>query len=194
MQFHLGFAYLWRGDLDAAEEQLHFALAEEERTGNVAKQNLCFTYLATLYRKRGWVKEARDYASRALKVATAMKLPAYIAMATANLAWVAWREGKNAEAERKGKAALELWQSSEMVYPFQWAALWPLVDIMLGQDELSQAVNYASLLFAPGQQLLPDALTAVTESAIQAWGSSQSETTRTSLQQAIRLAQEMGYL
>ena len=194
MQFNLGFAYLWRGDLDAAEEQLHFDLAVEERTGNVARQNLCLTYLATLYRKRGRVKEARDYASRALTVATAIKLPQYIAMATANLAWVAWREGKNAEAEQNGKAALESWQSSEVVYPFHWAALWPLIDIMLGQDELSQAVNYARQLFAPGQQPLPDALTPITESAIQAWDSGQPETARTSIEQAIVLAREMGYL
>ena len=194
MQFNLGFAYLWRGDLDAAEEQLHFDLAVEERTGNVARQNLCLTYLATLYRKRGRKKEARDYASRALTVATAMKLPPYIAMATANLAWVEWREGKNAEAEQKGKTALESWQSSEAVYPFHWAALWPLIDIMMGHDELSQAVNYARRLFAPGQQPLPDALTAVTESAIQAWDSGQPETARTSLQQAIAFAKEKGYL
>jgi len=194
MQFELGFAYLWHGDLDAAEEQLHFALAVEERTGNVAKQNLCYTYLATLYRKRGWVKETRDYASRALTVATAMKLSPYIAMATANLAWVAWREGRNAEAEQHGKAALELWQSSEMAYPFQWAALWPLIDIMRGQDVLSQAVDYARRLFAPGQQSLPEGLTAVTESALQAWDSGQPEIARISLQQAITLAQEMSYL
>jgi DNA-binding SARP family transcriptional activator/Tfp pilus assembly protein PilF len=194
VQFELGFAYLWHGDLDAAEEHLHFALVVEERTGNVSKQNLCLTYLATLYRKRGRVKETRDYASRALTLATAMKLPAYIAMATANLAWVAWREGKNAEAEQHGRAALEFWQSSEMVYPFQWAALWPFIDIMLGQDELSQAVDYARRLFTPGQQLLPNVLTAITESAIQAWDSGQPETVRTSLQQAIILAQELGYL
>ncbi len=140
------------------------------------------------------MKETRDYASRALTVATAMKLPPYIAMATANLAWVAWREGKNAEAEQNGKAALEFWRSSEMVYPFQWTALWPLIDIMLGQDELSQAMDYACRLFVPGQQLLPNGLTAITEAAIQAWDSGQPETVRPSLQQAITLAQEMGYL
>jgi DNA-binding SARP family transcriptional activator/Tfp pilus assembly protein PilF len=194
VRFELGMGYLLYGDLDAAEEQLQIALAVEERTGNVAKQNLCFTYLATLYRKRGWVKETRDYASHALAIATALKLSPYIAMATANLAWVAWREGKNAEAEQHGKAALELWQSSEMVYPFQWAALWPLIDIMLGQNELSQAVDYVRRLLAPGQQLLPDVLTTVTESALQAWDSGKSENARTSLQQAITLAQEMGYL
>jgi tetratricopeptide (TPR) repeat protein len=194
VQFNLGFAYLWRGDLDAAEEQLQIALAVAERNGDVILQSRCLTYLATLYRKRGRVKETRDYASRALTVVTALKLPPYIAMATANLAWVVWREGKNAEAEQNGKAALESWQTSELVYPFHWAALWPIIDIMLGQDELSQAVNYARRLFAPEQQSLPDALTAITESAIRAWDSGKAETARTSLQQAIALARETGYL
>jgi tetratricopeptide (TPR) repeat protein len=194
IRFNLGFAYLWRGDLDASEEHLHFTLAVAERTGDVSTQYLRLTYTASLYRKRGRVKETRDYASRALTVTTAMKLPAYIAMATANLAWVDWREGKHAEAEHKGKTALETWQSSEVVYPFQWAALWPLIDIKLGRDELSQAVNYARRLFAPGQQPLPDALSAITESAIQVWNSGQPETARTSLQQAIALAKEKSYL
>jgi len=194
IRFNLGFLSLWRGDLDASEEQMQTALAVGERTGDVILQSRCLTYLATLYRKRGRVKETRDYASRALTVATAMKLPPYIAMATANLAWVAWREGKNAEAEQNGKAALESWQSSEVVYPFHWAALWPLIDITLGHDEPSQALNYARRLFAPGQQLLPDGLTAITESAIQAWDSGQTETARTSLQQAIAFARAKGYL
>ena len=140
------------------------------------------------------VKETRDYASRALAIATAMKLSPYIAMATANLAWVAWREGKHEEAEQHSKAALELWQSSKMVYPFQWAALWPLIDIILGQDELSQAMDYVRRLLAPSQQLLPNVLTTVIESALQAWDSSNPGIARTSLQQAIILAQGMGYL
>ncbi len=184
----------WRGDLYASEEQLQLALAVAERTGDVILQSRSLAYLATLYRKHGRVKETRDYASRALTVATALRLPPYIAMATANLAWVAWREGKKAEAEQNGKAALETWQSSELVYPFHWAALWPLIDIMLGLDELSPAVNYTRRLFAPKQQPLPDALIAVTESAIQAWDFGQPETARTCLQQAIALARETGYL
>jgi tetratricopeptide (TPR) repeat protein len=194
IRFNLGFSYLFRGDLDASEEQLQAALAEGERSGDVKLQLFCLTYLSTLYRKYGRVKETRDFASRALTVATTLKVPHYIAMATANLAWVAWGEGKNAEAEQKGKAALEFWQSSEFVYPFHWAALWPLIDITLGRDELSQAVDYVRRLFAPGQQPLPDELIAVTEALIQAWDSGQPQTARTCLQQAIALAREKGYL
>ena len=194
VRFELAFGYLWYGDLDAAEEQMHLVLDVEERTGNVAKQNLCFTYLATLYRKRGWVKETRDYASRALKVATAMKLSPYIAMATANLAWVAWREGKSEEAELQCKAALELWQSSEMVYPFQWAALWPLLGLALAHDQFMEAVDHARTLLAPQQQALPDTLNTLLEAAIRSWDAGQLEAARTYLGQATSLAQEMGYL
>src|SRR6266704_1534296 len=77
IRFNLRFLSLWRGDLDASEEQMQAALAVGERTGDVILQSRCLTYLATLYRKRGRVKETRDYASRALTVATAMKLPPY---------------------------------------------------------------------------------------------------------------------
>ena len=115
-------------------------------------------------------------------------------MATANLAWVAWREGKNAEAEQHSKAALELWQSSKMVYPFQWAALWPIIGVSLAHDQLGEAVDHARPLLAPQQQSLPKTLNSLLEAAIRSWDAGQLEAARTYLGQATPLAQEMGYL
>lgn len=193
-RFVLGFAYLWQGNLDLAEEQLQAAQMMSKQTGDVALQSLNLTYLTVLSRKRGQLEETRYYASQALAVATALQRPEYIGMVKANLAWVAWREGNLTEAQANGLAALELWRSIWTVYPFQWAALWPLIAVALAQDQLTEAVDHARLLLDPQQQPLPSALNVLVEVAIQSWDAGQVEAACAHLQQAAALAGELGYL
>jgi len=70
-------------------------------------------------------------------------------MAKANLAWAAWREGKLLEAQTNGLAALDLWRPLQVIYMFQWAALWPLIGVALAHDQLREAVDHARPLLAP---------------------------------------------
>ena len=193
-RFHLGFAYLFYGDLDEAEAHMQAALAVGERAGDVTLQSRCLTYLTIVYRKRGQVEETSRYASRALTVATSLHLPEYVAMARANLAWEAWRQGKLSEAQANGRAALDGWEALQVDYPFHWTALWPLISIALAQDQLSAAIDDARVLLAPQQQALPDALRTAIEAATQAWDSGRLEAACAHLQQAAALAGEMGYL
>jgi tetratricopeptide (TPR) repeat protein len=157
----------------------------------------CLTYLTILYRKRGQLERARQYASRSLTLATAGQMVEYVGTAQANLAWVAWREGDLAQAEAKGRAALELWRQLPAAHSscaFQWTALWPLVGVALAQDRTAEASACARALLAHTQQRLPDALTAVIGKAIEAGERGESETACASLGQAIELAQELAYL
>jgi tetratricopeptide (TPR) repeat protein len=191
-QHMLGFNQLWHGDLDEAEEQMQTALRLAGRTGDVVHQSRCLNYLTILYRKRGQVEKTRHYISRSLAAATAAQMLEYVAVAKANLAWVAWREGNLFETRENGRAALKLWEQISFVYPIQWTALWPLIGVALAQDQISEAVDYARALLEPTQQCLPDALTAVVEEAIKTWEGGEAETARTYLSQAIELAQELG--
>lgn len=193
-RFFLGFAYLFYGDLDEAEAHIQAALAVGERAGDVVLQSRCLTYLTIVYRKRGQVEETSRYASRASRVATSLHWPEDVAMASANLAWVAWRQGNQSEAQATARAALEEWKALQVDYPFHWTALWPLISIALAQDQLSAAIDYARALLAPQQLLLPDALRAIVEAATQAWDSGRREAAYAHLQQAAALAREMGYL
>jgi DNA-binding SARP family transcriptional activator len=193
-RFFLGFAYLFYGDLDEAEAHIQAALAVGERAGDVVLQSRCLTYLTIVYRKRGQVEETSRYASRASKVATSLHWPEDVAMASANLAWVAWRQGNQSEAQATARAALEEWKALQVDYPFHWTALWPLISIALAQDQLSAAIDYARALLAPQQLVLPDALRTAIEAATQAWDSGRLEAARAHLQQAAALAGEMGYL
>jgi len=124
-------------------------------------------------------------------------MPEYIGTAKANLAWVAWREGNLSETEANGRAALESWQqvpASHASCAFQWTALCQLIGVALAQNQISTAIEYARALLDPKQKRLPDALTAVLESAIKTWEEGETETTNTYLNQAIELAQKLNYL
>jgi DNA-binding SARP family transcriptional activator len=193
-RFLLGFAYLFYGDLDEAEAHMQAALAVGERAGDVVLQSRCLTYLTIVYRKRGQVEETSRYASRASRVATSLHWPEDVAMASANLAWVAWRQGNQSEAQATARAALDGWKALQFDYPFRWTALWPLISIALAQDQFSEAINYVRVLLAPQQEALPDALRTAIEAATQAWDSGRLEAACAHLQQAVALAGEMGYL
>jgi tetratricopeptide (TPR) repeat protein len=193
-RFYLGVAYLWHGELDEAEEQLHAGVALGERTGDVTLQARCLGNVIHVYRNRGQVEATREASVRALAFATETLMPYYIGMAKANLTWVAWREGNLAEARELGQAALTLWSQSSIFIPVRWTALWPLIGAELAQERLPKALAYARMLLAPGQHLPPEALSAVVEAALAKWDASQQDTARRDLDQAIVMAQQMGYM
>jgi tetratricopeptide (TPR) repeat protein len=193
-RFAVGFCRLWRGELEAAEEQLELARRQAERIGDLGLQVLCSTYLAVVWRKRGQVTETRHFSSQGLSVATAAQMPSYAAMAEANLAWVAWREQRISDVQTHGRAALDLWRQLAFAYPFQWTALWPLMDVALTRGQIAEAVDHARALLDPQQQHLPDALVAPLESGLAAWDEGEVGAARSYLQRSVELARELGGL
>jgi tetratricopeptide (TPR) repeat protein len=193
-QFELGFAQLWLGDLDKAEQNLQASLTLAERTGDVMLEARCLTYLTVASRKRGQVEKTRHYIAKSLEVATAVQMREYIATAKANRAWVSWREENLAEAQENGRTALELWQQMPLVYPFRWTALWPLIGVALAENRTADAVEHARSLLEVTQQRLPDRLTGQLEEAISAWEGGEPQRAHACLNQCIEVAQEMGDL
>ena len=189
--FSNGFAHLWRGELDEAEEKLQSVLRLAKRRGNLEHQVLCLTYLTIVSRKRGNLEETRRYLDEAMELAFACDMTPYLAMARANLAWLAWRRGNYTEVEELGRDALLGWQSQ---YPFQWAALWPLVGAALAEEKIDEAVDYARALLAASQQRLPDKLSATLEAAMQSWEEGQLDLARERLHRSLTVAEEMNYL
>jgi tRNA A-37 threonylcarbamoyl transferase component Bud32/tetratricopeptide (TPR) repeat protein/energy-coupling factor transporter ATP-binding protein EcfA2 len=196
--FLLGFSLLWRGDLDEAEERMQESLKLAERTGDVVLQSRCLTYLTVLYRKRGEIEKVRQNIPRCETVASAGQMIEYLATAKANTAWVAWREGNLPEVITNGQAALETWQqlpAGHASTAFRWTAFWPLIGVSITQDQISEAIDYARGLLDSSQMMrVPEALTAVLEKAIYTWQGGDAKETCTNLNQALELAQKMGYL
>jgi tetratricopeptide (TPR) repeat protein len=189
--FHLAFCLLWHGDLPEAEERLLSSLRLAEQTGDISMHSRSLTYLMVLYRKLGRVDAVREYASRSLPAAQEAKIPTYVAMAWANQAWLALREGDLAQAEAHALAAMKIWQEERTPPPLQWAALWPLLAVALSKKRLDAAVDYARALLDPRQQKLPETLIAALEQSILLFDEGRTEASTEHLRRGMQLAEEL---
>jgi tetratricopeptide (TPR) repeat protein len=193
-RFELGFASMWHGDLDEAEQMMLSALEQTERTGDVAVLSRVLTYLTVLYRMRGQIDRVKLFAARSLALATDRQMVEYVGMAKASLAWLAWREGRWAEAKAYGRVAVEMWQQAPLSTPFQWTARWPLLAVAMAQADISGAMDHAQAMLEPEQHCLPPALTVQLEQAAAAWQKGDNAAAGACLSQALELAQQLGFL
>jgi DNA-binding SARP family transcriptional activator/tetratricopeptide (TPR) repeat protein len=195
--FMVGFVLVWSGNPEDALEPLQTALAMAEQTGDLSLLARCLTYLAIAQRQCRHVAEAEHTSTRALATATAARMPDYIGTAQANLAWVAWQNGKFEQAHQYGHAALEAWQpvlTAQNSIPPLWTALCPLLALALDAGDIPSAIDYIRRLLNPNQPRLPDVLTALFEQANAAWEKGALERVSLLLQQATALAQQLQYL
>jgi hypothetical protein len=118
----------------------------------------------------------------------------YVAMATANLSWLAWRQKRPAEAESLGKEALQLWHGMEDPYGVDWQAILPLVAVAVEDRRFEQAVECIRGLFGENQHPLPQALTTAVKEVIAIAEDSDAAAVESKLQQVIEVSREIGYL
>jgi class 3 adenylate cyclase/tetratricopeptide (TPR) repeat protein len=192
--FELGFVLLWHGDLDEATVMLRESLAEGERRGDLSLQSRTLTYLMAAGRKRGDVEGVRKAIPTVIERAREASLPEYEAMAIANRAWVAWRDGDEEKATADAQTALRTWEKLPVRYLFDWMALWPLLAIALASRRIEEAAEYAHRMLPPPQQLLQEPAQTLVENAVHAWDASQPTETAELLHRAIHAAGDLGYL
>src|SRR5437868_9681623 len=89
----------------------------------------------------------------------------YVLQSQANLAWVAWREGDVARAERLARAAWTDWDSAGPLGVLGWAVLWPLVGAAVASGRVDAAVAYACAMLEPARRPLADDVSAALERA-----------------------------
>jgi tetratricopeptide (TPR) repeat protein len=194
LSFVVGFTHLWRNELDAAERGLSESLRQAERVGDAVVELRCHTYLGLVARKRGAVEEARAIFRRVLNMASAARMTEYIALATAGLAWAAWRDGHTSEAEAGAREALEAWHAMPVPYSFDWMAAWTLVAASLARNDLAEAIRHAEPMLSRDQQPLPERLAQLTTAAIEAWKNDDTGRTAAHLEEATRVAAATGHL
>lgn len=193
-RFSLGFMLLWHGDLDEAETHFRQILALADQTGDAHRRMLSLNYLSIIFRKRGLLKETRHWTEQGLDAARVAQIPWYIALAKANLAWVAWCEGNLAESEFLAHAAIELWQQKSGVVSFLWLASFPLMQIALINGQTEAAIAHARALLDPYMERLPNSLNTLLEQAFHSWKIGEPQAAQVHLERAIAHAQETGYL
>jgi len=194
IRFVLGFVHLWRGNYKEAIEQINVAFHLTQRIGDLVIRTRCLTYLAVAYRCSGNVENARSAADRALELAIKLHMVEYIALAKANLAWVAWRGRNDVDAEKLGKEALQLWHGMPDPYSFDWMALWPLIAIALNRKDLVHGIELARGLLNENQHPMPEKLCVATREAVEEWQNGAKKDASSKLEVAIQLATELHYL
>ncbi len=192
--FAKGFTHLWRNELDQAESIFADVIPKAKRIGDVTVLARLFTYMTVIQRKRGLVEATKQYALQSLTVARTASMPEYIAMAQANLVWVALREHNLNEAETIGDTTYQLFKSTAQAAMFPSLVIWPLIGIRLQQNKLAEIIEYARSLVVPTVQPLPLLIEEPLEQAIQAWEKGEITATRQKLEQAASFAYQFGYL
>jgi tetratricopeptide (TPR) repeat protein len=191
--FVVGFTALWRGMLERAIGQLGEALQSGAQVGDVIMQLRCVTYLAVAFRKSNDPSTCEAHARRGFELATRMKMTEYIAMAQANLAWVASRGGDPASASLLAREALTMWHGMPVPYMFDWMAAWPLIAATVSTRDSGEWVSAARMMLAPQQQPMPARLAEEIGRAVSAWDSGATEEGRRAIIDAVALAREAGY-
>ncbi|HYB00947.1 MAG TPA: BTAD domain-containing putative transcriptional regulator, partial [Ktedonobacteraceae bacterium] len=128
----LGFAHLFRYDLEAAEEQLQAALHLGEQIGDVTLQVWCLAFLAIAARRRGQVETVQRFSERGLALVSTIQFPGILPHFPASLSWVAWSQGDLAQTQKQAQTALEMGQPLHL-FPFQWESFLPLIAVALAE-------------------------------------------------------------
>ncbi len=192
--FSLGLALLTANRLEEVGELFDRSLASAEGCDDELLVARIRAYRPLLSRKRGDVESARASAAVALDTATRLRLPEYRALAIANQAWVAWRDGDATAARDRADEAIRLWDTGEFPYPFHWVALLPALDLDLGAGDIDAAVGSARRLLDPRQEGLPAPLERSLVTAIRAWDARRPGRATAALHGAVEAARALGYL
>ena len=194
VNFVLGLIELFHGDLRDAAEQCGKAFRMAERTGDLVLQARCLTYRAVAYRRLDDVPRCRTEAEKTLVLAEELKMVEYVAMAKASLAWAAWREKNEGEAEELASEALKLWHGMDDPYSMDWMALWPLIAIAFARKDIARAIEFANGLLEENQHPPPEKLSAVVRKACEEWQNGVQEEAASGLAVAIKIAKELHYI
>ena len=192
--FMRGWIYFWHGDFAEARAQLAEGIASAERRHNVEGLSRALTYAMLVARRMGDVEETRRFVPSVLAAADKANLPEYGAMAVANQAWLAWRDGEFDRVESPGEEALATWNRIPERYPVDWLALWPMMGVALSRGDVARAVDLGKRLLAPTQEPLPPHLRTLVEEAVAAQSVGDAAQASSALNRALEAAKGPGYV
>jgi tetratricopeptide (TPR) repeat protein len=194
IRFVLGFVHLWRRHFIDAIRHFEEAHVLAERCGNLVVQARCLAYLPVAQRSNGSLDQTRAQAERALELARKLAMIEYVAMAKANLAWVAWKQARFSDCEKLGQEALELWHGMEDPYSFDWMALFPLIATAMARKQTEDAVKLAEGLFSDNQHPIDAEVMSATKQAIDSWLKGDQSVTETQMRSALETAERHRYI
>lgn len=189
--FNIGFIHLWREELDLAEENLREALQAARSSGITSSELMALTYLTVVFRMRGDDEQVAAFGARSLALAQTEHNPIYIAVARANLAWLALRRERMDEAREDAQQALSLFDKVQ--FPLKYLAVFPLLSLALQEGDMQTAASLADKMLASRTKRLPPDLTQHLLLGAGYGQEGQNDVAFDHLSRAVSLAQETGY-
>jgi eukaryotic-like serine/threonine-protein kinase len=194
VQLGYGFALLFHNSLPAAVRELEAAEELARRAGDSAQQARALAYLALATRMRRQLQETQVATNRLLEVATAAGTRDYFGAARAHQSWLSLQAGDLAAVPAQAEEALQIWRSlTTYVYPFQWIALLPLMEVALRCDDMERAISCIDPLLAPSQHYLAGTATDALVRARKCWRDGDRGGTRSSFDMAMKHLGETNY-
>lgn len=193
-RFNYGFALLLHNSLAEAHKELETALALAQQAGDRSQEARCLSYLTLTLRRQRNVGAVVEYTQKSLAASAAAGMRDYQALACANQAWLALKEGDFRAVLEYAKEALDTWNSLALVFPLQWLALLPKLQVALQYGELQEAVDCAGSMLQPTQQYLPGDASDALIRAGKCWAVEDKPNTTAALQLAIDHLGRAGYL
>jgi len=190
----LGFVHLWRNEDDEAEQYLAGGLKNVEAVGDVDTQFINLNYLALIFRKRGDIALAKEWASRTLMLAQKANSHFYQAAALGSLGWVEFHAGNEPKAEEYLEQALAL--QEKIPTPLRFMVSGPALAMHVKNKNFETALIHVKSLLHPSQQKMPDELQSMLEEAIAKWEAGDADATEKLLEQSLAFMREkkMGYV
>lgn len=164
-RFSYGFVLLFYGDLPGASEQLGRALALARQSGHTRLSVRSLAYLSVVSRLQAQPQQVATLTTELAREAEQSGSSEYRALALANRAWLAYRDGHDAPAQQHARRALTLWADG-FHYPFEWLARFPLVATLDAASHMPALKKAFEALLDAEQQKLPEALAAALTQAL----------------------------
>jgi len=193
MQASVGFCHFLRNELGEAEQLIASSLEQAKKTGDRVQCVRCLAYLGLTYRKKHEVLKTRELTLETCREATEARMPEYLGVAEANLAWLAYLEGDLERAVLEAKNALAHWQASAG-YRLRWTALFPLIAASYELGKVHEALSVVGDLLSPEQQRLPDEIDMEVRSTVDAISTSDIGLAKVCLKKLIHLAKQAHFL
>jgi len=173
--FTLGFTCLFSQQYTDAQQYLIQALNNATEHADTTLKTRCLAYLTVLFRLQGNRMETHQYLGQAKEFAQNSDMNDYIAIANANEAWLAYKDGDYKHGLTLIEQCNHIWKalSNEFPFPLQWLAL--LIELefiassasFITQDVTNyRVINIIKIILDSSQHVLPESIISPLKEAI----------------------------
>lgn len=190
----LGSLLVFAGNYSEAEIRLRQAIELAERCRDPLGVAAATMFLSVVARLECDVRRAERHALdlRSL-LAARPSLPELDCTALGQLAWVALKRGNTEEAAQLSDEAITLWERDPSMSQSVWVMGWPALVCALAVGDVGRAVECATLMTRPDQQVLADDLDQRCGEAARLFWDGEPEAAEALLRELEAKARTLGY-